>query len=384
MKSDTPRLAIIGAGHISAVIVKRAAEMGIETYCFAWEKGAVAKPYCDFFYPINVLDKESILKVCQQKKVNGVIAAAEIAIQSAAFVAEKMNLHGNSLSVANEIRNKYIQRKKTQNIPNLEHIKYMPLIDVINHQVKEYRIPCILKPIDGGGKEGIIVVNDERELFDAIALIKESVCSYIIEEYIEGGREFSVESLTYEGHTYVFQITDKVSSGKPLNVELAHHQPADITDELYSQIEQMIIKILSAVGFRNGPSHIEIKVVNGKIYLIEINGRLGGDHIAYPLTELSTGLPYISCVINAALGKFNSDIMSNRKKNYASVFFVVKQTEYLKDIFEKCQDSEWCYEKMKQTDDLILLRKNDGYRINYFIYYSENRRPDFIKEERKE
>lgn len=372
------KLAVIGAGYMAAVIVKRAREMGVETHCFAWEKGAVAKEYCDYFYPVSVLDKDEILTICQEKMVDGIIAGTEIAVQSVAFVAEKMGLPGNSVKMTDDIRDKYLQRQLTGKVQGLQQIQYCPLVEVMEKKDWDYAYPCILKPVDGAGKEGIVVVNNKKELFAAASEIKDEAERYIVEEYIEGGREFSVESLSYKGDAYVFQITDKVSSGVPLNVELAHHQPADISDDLYRKIEDTVIRILSSVGLENGASHTEIKVKNDKIYLIEINGRLGGDHIAYPLTELSTGLPYISCVIDAALGRFNPDIMKNKKNRYASVFFVVEQTKYLKDIFDKCQNEPWCYEKVKKTDDLILLEKNDGYRINYFIYYSEKERPVFL------
>ena len=42
--------------------------MGLETHVFAWEKGAVGKRFADFFYPISITDKESILQ--EAEKIN--------------------------------------------------------------------------------------------------------------------------------------------------------------------------------------------------------------------------------------------------------------------------------------------------------------------------
>ncbi len=55
------RLVIIGASHFPFPFVKRAKELGIETHTFAWEEGAVAKSYCDHFYPISIVEKQALL-----------------------------------------------------------------------------------------------------------------------------------------------------------------------------------------------------------------------------------------------------------------------------------------------------------------------------------
>ena len=71
-----PRLAIIGASYLQLPLVKKAKEMGIETICFAWEEGAVCKDLCDKFYPISIIDKEPILKICQDEKIDGITTIA--------------------------------------------------------------------------------------------------------------------------------------------------------------------------------------------------------------------------------------------------------------------------------------------------------------------
>ena len=60
----------------------------------------------------------------------------------------------------------------------------------------------------------------------------------------------------------------------------------------------------------NGATHTEIKIVNGDIYLIEINARPGGDHIAHPLTMLSTGYDYLTFRYNFTLKRINIFLIS--------------------------------------------------------------------------
>lgn len=97
------KLAVIGAGYMADVIVKRAKELGVETFCFAWEKGAVAKQNADHFIPLSVTEKEEIAKCCLEYQVDGVVAAASVALQAAAYVADRLKLVGNPIDVSLQI-----------------------------------------------------------------------------------------------------------------------------------------------------------------------------------------------------------------------------------------------------------------------------------------
>lgn len=371
------KLAVIGAGYMAKVIIERAKSLGVETHCFAWENGATAKEACDYFYPISVFDKDEILEKCKEIKVDGVVAAASVSIKTAAFIAETLKLHGNPIEVAERIGDKFVNREKTKNIKELTQIKYGKVRTLEEFEDLELSYPIILKPTNSGGKDGISVVYRKEELETAFQYSMEGHDELIVEEYISGGQEYSVESLSYEGKHYIIQITEKVSSGPPHCVELAHHQPANLSDEMKHKIDEVMKNVLHGVGIENGPCHSEIKVVDEKVYLIEINGRLGGDHISYPLTELSSGYPYITGVIQAALGILEPIELDGQKGGYASVYFITQQTKHLKEIFDVCENEEWCYKYNKVSDELINLEKNNGFRINHFIYYSKNKKPWF-------
>ena len=98
----------------------------------------------------------------------------------------------------------------------------------------EFAYPLIVKPVDRSGSLGVAKVNSRSELDDAVVNALE--CSFckqaIVEEYVEG-REISVEFISYNGKHYPLQITDKVTTGSPHFVELEHHQPADLSPEMY-------------------------------------------------------------------------------------------------------------------------------------------------------
>ena len=370
------KIAIIGSGYMAMILANRANELGIESHCFSYDQDSVAAKVAHKFHLINVLDTPGLIQVCRKEGITGVVATTELTILPAALVAEALGLNGNAVDVARDITDKNLTRIKVRNVPDLCQPTFCVCRD---GSIPAVDYPVIVKPIAAGGKRGICVVNRKEQMADALeqALKISKVEGALVEQYLAGGQEYSVESLSYHGSHHILQITQKDSSGPPNCVELGHHQPADVTEMLRQRIVKSVSGALSAAGITNGPCHTEIKVIEDKIYLIEINGRPGGDHIAYPLTELSTGYPYITGILMAALNKLDESKLEHLKMNFCGVCFVTKQTEHLKPVFDVCEAYPWLYRKNQASEELQTITHNDGFNTNYFIYYSEKERPVF-------
>ncbi|HBK02663.1 MAG TPA: hypothetical protein DDY77_06515 [Clostridiales bacterium] len=374
-ENKTDKLAIIGSGYMARIIAERAKELKIESHCFSNDDNSVAVNVADFFHNVSILDLDNLLLECEKIGINGVVATTELTIFPAAYVAKSMNLPGNNIEVAKYITDKTVVREKVKNIANLFQPAFWKCDGSIVPQVNYF--PVIVKPIAAGGKRGLSVVNSVSEMKQAIreAQAVSKVKGALVEEYLAGGQEYSVESLSYEGRHYILQITQKDSSGPPHCVELGHHQPADLSEEMKNMVKEVVKNALIATGITNGPCHTEIKIINGRVYLIEINGRPGGDHIAFPLTELSTGYPYITGIIQAALGKLDETKLLNLEHNYCGVYFVTTQTAYLKKIFDNCDKEPWFYKKKFVSEELHPITHNDGFNTNYFMYFSKFGKP---------
>lgn len=376
------KLAIIGTGYMAKIIGIRAKELGIEAHCFSIDDYSVAAEVATFHH-VNVLDIDGLTEECEKIGIDGVVATTELTILPANQVASNLGLVSNDIEVARNITDKTYIREKTRNVEGLSVPKYYVCRDI--KEIPEIRnYPVIVKPIAAGGKRGITVVYSKDEIIGAIqeALDMSKIKGVLIEEFLTGGQEYSVESLSFHGKQYIIQVTEKDSSGPPHCVELGHHQPARLSHEMRLQVENVVSRCLNAAGIKNGPCHTEIKIIDGKIYLIEINGRPGGDHIAYPLTELSTGYPYITGIIMAALDKLDESELINLENRYCGVQFVTAQNPEYKSIFDNCENKPWLYKKNKVSDELKPIIHNDGFNINYYIYYSENQKPDFMGEEK--
>ena len=329
------KLAIIGASYLQLPLVEKAKGMGLYTICFAWADGAVCADVANKFYPISIVEKDEILAMCQKEQIDGVCTiASDVAAPTVAYIAEKMGLIGNSYESACKANNKYEMRKifSKAGVPSP---KYRLLHTLKDAEEFNFGFPLIVKPVDRSGSLGVAKVNCKSELGGAA--LKALECSFckqaIVEEYVEG-REISVEFISCNGKHYPLQITDKVTTGSPHFVELEHHQPADLSIEMYDMIYALTDKVLTALGITNGASHSEYRITDdGRVVVMEIGGRMGGDFIGSDLVRLSTGYDFLQGVIEVALGSFSEPKFTSRK--YAGVYFLCKETERLLPIMQK-------------------------------------------------
>ena len=374
------KLAIIGGGVMASYFGEACHRLGYEGHYFSMLDGKVDDEKVDAFHEINIFEKEQIVSICKEIKVDGVVATTELSVPIAAFVAEQLGLLGLPYGVACVITDKYRNRECIKDLKDLLSPKYVEAKSIDDIKNSDVPYPMILKPTSLGGKRGITVVRTEESIAQAFDYAKDSFRKgttpvIIAEQFLEGGMECSVESISFKGKHTIIQITQKDSSGAPHCVELGHHQPAPLSKGIWDKVVKGVSSGLTAIGLTNGPCHTEIKVIDGEVYLIEFNARPGGDHIWWPMVELSTGFDIIGAVAQAATGDLRPIDVSHFKHRFSGLYYVVKQTEFLKSIFDTCEKHEWCWERNFITNDLEELTQNDMEHTNYMIYSSEKGDP---------
>lgn len=365
------KIAIIGGSYLQLPIVRKAMDMGIEVHCFAWLEGSVCADVADFFYPISIIEKEKILEKCQGIGIDGITTiASDTAVITVNYVASRMGLRSNPDEYTAVTTNKFKMRQcfLDNNVPSPK----FTLVDEYGHyQITGFRFPLIVKPTDRSGSRGVEKILDPVQLYNAIdRALKESFeHKAIVEEFITGS-EVSVESISYEGKHTILQITDKVTTGAPFFVELEHHQPSSLPDEIQQKIRIIVLHALDALHIQYGASHSELKInEDGEIRVIEIGARMGGDFIGSNLVQLSTGYDFLKGVIEVALGSFHEPIVSEH--NYSGVYFLSKETDRLKPIIENYKDYPEIIEAEITNNELNNIECSAD-RSGYLIYQDHN------------
>lgn len=372
------KLAIIGASYLQEPLVRKAKELGLYTICFAWKEGAICADICDKFYPISIIEKEKILIVCQKEQIDGICTiASDVAAPTVAFVANKMGLNGNSYDAAVRANNKYQMReafmKAEVPCPQYMMVSEETLYDEdIQKKLESLKYPLIVKPSDRSGSLGVTKVVQKEMLLPAIKKALE--CSFkhqaMVEEFIEG-REISVEFISYHGKHYPLQITDKITTEAPHFVELAHHQPSTLSSEQYGEIYKITEKALDGLGLTEGASHSEYKITpSGRIAVMEIGGRMGGDFIGSDLVKLSTGYDFVKGVIEVALNQF--EVPQKAISKHSGVYFLCKETEWLLPIIQKASSLPHVVQYEIENTDLKNVTCSAD-RSGYMLYQADER-----------
>lgn len=369
------KLAIIGASYLQEPIVKKAKQMGIYTICFAWADGATCAEICDKFYDISIIEKEQILEICKKEQIDGITTiASDTATLTVNYVASRMGLISNPDEYSEICTNKFKMRQCFMDA-DVPSPKFTLVDDEGKYSIKGFRFPLIVKPTDRSGSRGVEKVLDPVQLESAIKRARKDSFEgkAIIEEFVTG-REISVEGISFEGNHTILQITDKVTTGAPFFVELGHHQPSSLSDEIKDKVKQIVLNALDALHIQYGASHSELKIdEDGNIRVIEIGARMGGDFIGSNLVQLSTGYDFVKGVIDVALGTFDAPKLT--QNNYSGVYFLCKETEWVKPLILNYKDNPEIVEA-RITDPVLRNIECSGDRSGYLIYQS-NKKVEF-------
>ena len=363
------KLVIIGTSEGQKQLYVKAKQKGLYTVAFSYNRGCIPSELIDEYHEISIVEKDTIVTMCKKIGVDGVVSnGSELTANVASYVADRLGLICTPNNTISRLQNKSKVRILVKDVEELQPMHSY----IYNSNAPEpIFLPCIVKPIEGSSKSGVSFANSIQEFQEAIIYSMSSLDSApLIEEYVEGS-EVSVECISFQGKHYIIQITDKDSSGAPHFVELGHHQPSNLSNEIQKKIRRVIPRILSAVGYVSGASHTELKISDdGKIYLIEVNPRGGGDEISNRLVYLSTGYDYIGAMIDVAIGNFIEPILGEKK--CSGILFLTKQTECLLPLFKIAKEQPWFIDGNVESYELKECMGNAS-KNGYLIYQSEEK-----------
>lgn len=357
-------IAIIGCGEASIPILKKAKELdNINTIAFGG-KDSVGKDFADIFVDLDIYEESKVIEICKKYNVSGILGTSESTTEVTAILADKLGLPGNDVSCGFGARNKTIMRERVSKVSSVKQ----PWYKTYNYEDK-YEYPIIVKAPDSCGKRGISIARNEAELKEAVSYSKKwsSTGEILIEQYLEGGKEYSIECVAGNGLYEVIQFTEKDTSGPPHFVETGHHQPANLSEEQKARIKVAAKDILKAIGINCGLAHLEIKIIDNEIYFIEVGARGGGDHIADTLTIKSTDFDYFKAAIDCCLGRYEHKEVHHVA--YTGIYFHCKANKQFAPIFEKANNADWCIANTVKKDSFADANSNVEMSESGFIIY---------------
>jgi len=373
---DKKSILVFGVGELQLSIIERAKQIGLFVVGIDPCSDAACKDACDAFEVVGGQDLINTIAVCHKYDIKAIVTVAtDKPLAMMASVAEKLGYPFYSITTASWSTDKFQMKQRflEGGVPCAQG----RLISSAD-EAEDMVYPIIVKPRDNSGSRGVKLCRNKQELENSIveAFEVSRLGTVLVEEFI-GGREFSIESLHYDGKSEVIQFTEKKTTEFPYNVELGHKQPAALTDDERDQIRDIISKIANCMHFENCPSHTELKVNDRGIFVIETSPRLGGDYITSTLTPLSTGINLEDQLLHIALGE-SVDTISGRVEKASAVCFFSLQEGEVNAIDERIFEvSSWpnvhSFNFKLKVGDKVNKITSSLNRYGQFIVTGENR-----------
>lgn len=327
-----------GSNTFRSYIIRTFKQNGFLLFIAAPKNSDWAKEYAKEFLEFGE-DHDFISDIISFGKgnnVDGVLTYSEEHVSTAAKVGKALNLPHLNPEIATIIRNKYLLRKKLEEV-GIQTVKAFK-VSSAEEAVKcaqKIGFPVVVKPINGHSSIGVVKAESKDDIYIAAKQIQrfkfESLKSdFIVEEYIEGP-EVSIECFVKDSKPYVIGITDKRLSKEPFFEEIGHTVPSSLPPSIQYLFVSYAVQILTALDFNLGIAHIEARLTKDGPKLIEIGARLGGDFIP-KLVKLASNidLPLISALL--ACGE--SVQLEEFRTEAASIEFIVpSKSGIIKDIF---------------------------------------------------
>lgn len=279
------KILILGAMPMHIPIIKRARERGFYVLTCDYIPENEGHKFADEPHFDSTTDLEAVLKVATDAKINGILTFnSDPAALTAAWVAEKIGLPSSGLEAVRIMSEKdQFRRFLLDHNFNVPFFKTYSSFAEVTRDSSKFNFPLIVKPVDSSGSKGVNKVDDITKLQNAFnqALELSRNKRVIIEEYIEPqghqlhGDGFVIDNevvFTYLGdHHYNAELNGLV----PFSTTF----PTAHSDDVVTEVEQEVKRFIRLVGFKQGGINIEARVSkrNGKIYLIEVGPRNGGN-----------------------------------------------------------------------------------------------------------
>lgn len=301
------KVLIIGAGFLQAFVIRKAKEMGYETLAVDANPDAQGFTYADRHAVINIVDEKACLEYARQENIDGVLTAAtDYGVLTAAYIAQEMGLPGLKYEVAQTIKNKYKVRKclYENQVDDTQQAFEVSENTDIAALAQKLAYPVMVKPCDGSGSRGANRVDKPGHLAEACRLAMEASLTHKAEiESFIFGNEYGAESLVVNGEIHVLGVMKKWMTQPPYYAELGHALPSGLSPETESYVRTCAQKAIKALGVNSGSVNMDMLITpEGKVYIVDIGARMGGNLIGSHIIPMGTGVDYMANMIRNAVG----------------------------------------------------------------------------------
>ena len=304
------KLMLLGGIRYLLPVIKAAHEQGYYVITADYLPDNIAHKFSDEYVNVSIIDKEAVLKVAQEKQIDGIMSfGVDPGVVSASYVQNKMGLPSfgpfESVEILqNKDKFRMFLQKNGFNVPQA---KGFDSVEAAMQEIYWYPWPVIVKPTDAAGSKGVTRVDKAEDLKPALEYAMEHSISghIIVEEFIEKqGCSSDTDSFSEDGKlkfvSFCAQRFD-VEATNPYT-PAAYSWPSTFTKEQEEYLTSEIQRLITLLNLKTCVYNIEVRVApNGKPYIMELTPRGGGNRLCEML-RYATGVDMITAITRATVG----------------------------------------------------------------------------------
>ena len=304
------KLMLLGGIRYLLPVITAAHEQGYYVITADYLPDNIAHKYSDEYVNVSIIDKEAVLKVAQEKQIDGIMSfGVDPGVIAASYVQNKMGLPSFGPFESIEI----LQNKDkfraflAANGFNVPRAKSFSCKEDALQDLSWYEFPVIVKPTDSAGSKGVSRVDNVEQLPAAVDYaFSHSISKHIIvEEFIEKqGCSSDTDSMSIDGKLAFVSFNAQRFDEDAVNpyTPAAYSWPSTFTKEQEEYLTSEIQRLITLLGLKSSVYNIETRIgTNGKPYIMELTPRGGGNRLCEML-RYATGVDMITAITRAMVG----------------------------------------------------------------------------------
>jgi biotin carboxylase len=278
---------------------------------------------CDTRSVPDVLDQ--CRRLAREHRIAGVTSSSEYFVHPAAAAARALGRPGEDPDRLAAARYKSVQRQRfaAAGVASPDY-RLVASAGAAACAAEQLGLPVTVKPISRSGSIGVRRCDSGGEAAaHAAELLATTVdergaplpAAVLVESYVDGP-EYSVEILAGEVRAVVAKHLDQ-SRGF---LEVGHDVPAPVDAATFARLADTARAALAALGLGWGAAHVELRAVDGRPYVIEVNPRLAGGMIPVAI-RAATGADLVAELVARTAGR--PIVRRPARGSFASIRFLV-------------------------------------------------------------
>jgi biotin carboxylase len=262
--------------------------------------------YADVSYNVDTRDCEGILRIARTERVAGILApCTDVALPALAAVVEQLGLNGPPPSAIRVVCDKVAFRGFLKENGFACPVFYPICAGGIAPSLlkEDGEATWILKPDASSGSKGIFIIKSEEELRTRLpeTLAFSPRKAGVLEEYLPG-HQGTCEGILRNGEIAWHLLLDRQTVRPPYTATCAHFLPTALREDEQNLVLETISSAWRKLGFQDGPFDCDFVISGGRVFLLEITPRLGGNSIS-KLVESAIGFRLTEYAVRLAVGE---------------------------------------------------------------------------------